>query len=65
MLRLRVFESGGQVKVWLCDQEGAPLRELVNPIGDLPGPIDWDKTADSCRSIRGEGLEIDFAVGEG
>lgn len=61
MLRLRVFESEGEVRIWLVDERGTALRELEDPIGGLPGEIDWKRTVESCRQIGDEGLEIDFA----
>lgn len=60
MLRLRVFESEGTIKVWLCDEEGRALRELLDPIGDLPGPVDWARTVGTCRPLGDEGFEMDF-----
>ena len=63
MLRLRVFEKSS-VRVWLCDEGGRALREL-GEIGGLSGKIDWRKSAESCRSIGEEGLEIDLVVNGG
>lgn len=60
MIRLRVFESEGMIKVWLCDEEGTALRELLDPIGDLPGTVDWTETMATCRPLGEEGFEVDF-----
>ncbi len=65
MLRLRVFESDGEVRVWLVDERGSALRQLHDPIGGLPGKIDWERTVESCRQMGEEGLEINFAFEEG
>lgn len=65
MLVLRVFESRGVVKVWLCDEEGEPLRELHEPVAHLEGGVDWPLTAGSCRLMPGqEGLEITLVPAE-
>ena len=59
MLKLRIFERDG-IHVWLCDADGEPLRELVAPVGKLPGSVDWDRTAGSLRPLGEEGLELDL-----
>lgn len=61
MLRLRIFENS-EVRVWLVDEEGSALRELRDPIGGLPRKIDWQRTAESCRVIADEGVEIDLVL---
>lgn len=59
MLVLRAFSAGAVVKVWLCDEDGEPLRELQEPVAHLDGGVDWPLTVASCRVMPGqEGLEI-------
>lgn len=59
MLVLRAFSTRGIVKVWLCDEDGRPLRELRDPVAHVNGGVDWPLTAASCRIMPGqEGLEI-------
>lgn len=61
MLVLRTFTARGVVKVWLCDADGAPLRELRDPVAHLNGGVDWPLTAASCRVMPGqEGIEINL-----
>lgn len=65
MLVLRAFSARGVVRVWLCDEEGEPLRELREPVAHLEGGVDWELTARSCRVIPGgEGIEITFVPEE-
>lgn len=60
-LALRIFHSGDVVRVWICDQDGHPLRELQEPLGHPGGPIDWARTAESCTVLPGaEGVELRF-----
>ncbi len=59
MPRIRIFGKA-LVKVWLVDDRGRGLRELKQPIAHLPGKVDWPQTADTCRPIGNEGLEIDL-----
>lgn len=63
MYSIRIFEKGDQgrrVAIWLYDEEGTPLRQLEDPIGKLPGPIDWGRTINTCRLLGDEGLQIDL-----
>lgn len=66
MLSLRVFVLSGVVKVWLCDENGEPLRELQRPIGHPGGSIDWERTAGSCTVLAGEeGIELTLVTEDG
>lgn len=63
MPKLRVFEKFG-VRVWFLDEEEGQ-RELTDRIGHLPGPVDWEATAETCRVLGdGEGIEIEFVFRE-
>ena len=60
MPTLRIFEKqGDQVRVWFL-ADGEAGRELRDPIGHLGGTIDWRATAETCRPIGDEGVEIDI-----
>ena len=65
VLTIRIFQKGdesGLVKVCLIDGDGTALRELQDPIGHVPGAIDWEKTAATCRAIAGQGIEVDLVM---
>lgn len=59
MARIRIFQKFG-VRVWFLDEDEGGQRELMDRIGHLTGKIDWRKTAETCRPIGDEGLEIRF-----
>lgn len=59
MLALRVFVAGDVVKVWLYDDSGEPLRELMKPIGHVGGDVDWAKALGEAHVLPGEeGIQI-------
>lgn len=61
MPKIRVFEKPGErVRVWFVEREGEGARELLDPIGHLPGEVDWRATAETCRALGDEGLEIEL-----
>ena len=57
MPSIRIFERD-LLRVWLVDEGGQ--RELRDPIGHLPGKIDWNQTIANCRALGKEGMEIDL-----
>ena len=60
MLKLRLLERYG-VRVFLCAAEELEgFRELGPRVGHLEGPVDWEKTAATCRVVNGECIEIDL-----
>lgn len=62
MARIRIFQKDS-VRVWFVD-EGEGKRELSR-VGGLPGPVDWSRTAETCRPLPGgEGVELRFVFEE-
>ena len=61
MAKIRIFEKGGdRLSVWFVDDEADGRRELRDPIGHLPGEIDWQATARTCRPLADQGLEVEL-----
>jgi len=64
MLKLRLLERYG-VRVFLCPMDKLEgYRELGPRVGHLSGPVDWEKTAATCRVVNGECIEIDLVCAE-
>ncbi len=63
MLKLRLLERYG-VRAFLCGEGLEGYRELGPRVGHPGGPIDWERTAASCRVVNGECIEIDLVCRE-